>query len=125
MNTDTEHGAVAIRYVKGFPSLASFIASDRDKTTVIFKRFDMLSARNLLYLQSELAELQARQELFDKEDLNASKAVKQCARNWHDFLHQAEENEGQKERMKLVKQIRETIKEYRTHCAYPSARCDC
>lgn len=51
--------------LSGFPSLVAFIASDRDRTTLIYKRFDELAARNLLYLQSELAKLQAQQHLYD------------------------------------------------------------
>ena len=58
-----------ICYVKGYPSLAAFIASDSDKSTAIYRRFDRLSARNLLYLQSELVELEAQQDALDEEDL--------------------------------------------------------
>ena len=60
MHSDVENDAVKISYLKGYPSLAAFIASDKDKSTVIYRRFDRLSARNLLYLQSELAELEAK-----------------------------------------------------------------
>lgn len=49
-------------YVHGFGSLASFIASDEDHSTSIYKRFDDLASRNLLYFQSELAELAALQQ---------------------------------------------------------------
>jgi hypothetical protein len=56
--TDVETGR--IRPLDGFPSLADFIASDHDRTSLVFKRFDKLAARNLLYLQSELAELEAK-----------------------------------------------------------------
>ena len=40
---------VLVRYVKGYPSLAAFIASDADRSTQIYRRFDRLAARNLLY----------------------------------------------------------------------------
>jgi hypothetical protein len=56
--TDVELGRA--RPLDGFPSLANFIASDHDRTSLVFRRFDKLAARNLLYLQSELAELEAR-----------------------------------------------------------------
>jgi hypothetical protein len=49
-----------IRPLVGFPSLADLIGSDPDRTSLVFRRFDKLAARNLLYLQSELAELEAR-----------------------------------------------------------------
>jgi len=109
----------------GFPSLAAFIASDKDKSTAIFRRFDKLSARNLLYLQSQLAELEARQELYDKEDAEiedraGQMTALQCARNWADFKENARSSEPQKARMDLVKEIRETMKEYREHVCFRS-----
>jgi hypothetical protein len=102
----------------GFPSLATFIASDPDHTSLVFKRFDKLAARNLLYLQSELAELQAKQDHFDVQDLsleNGSRRNRECAMNWESFSAASQEpdNEKQKERMKLVIDIRAKLKEYR------------
>jgi hypothetical protein len=55
--SDVETGR--IRPLDGFPSLSEFVASDLDRTSLVFRRFDRLAARNLLYLQSELAELEA------------------------------------------------------------------
>jgi hypothetical protein len=55
---DVEIGRV--RPLDGFPSLSDFIASDHDRTSLVFRRFDRLAARNLLYLQSELAALEAK-----------------------------------------------------------------
>lgn len=103
------------QHLSGYPSLAAFIGSDRDRTTFIFKRFDELAARNMLYLQSELAELQWKQQAFDEEDLKADMATKQCARNYADFENAAtqHQNSRQKERKELVKKIRCTLKEYR------------
>jgi hypothetical protein len=42
----------------GFPSLAHFMSEDTEGA--IFHKFDRLSARNLLYLQSNLNELRAK-----------------------------------------------------------------
>ncbi|PMD28758.1 hypothetical protein L207DRAFT_521400 [Hyaloscypha variabilis F] len=50
----------------GFPSLSHFIAEDTEGA--IFLKFDRLSARNLLYLQSNLNELQARLGELDRID---------------------------------------------------------
>jgi hypothetical protein len=47
---------------------AAFIVLDKDRGTSLFKRFDEPSMRNLLYLQSRVACLAAKQEKFDKED---------------------------------------------------------
>ncbi|KAF2828506.1 hypothetical protein CC86DRAFT_437849 [Ophiobolus disseminans] len=111
-----------IHHLAGYPSLAAFIASDRDRTTLIYKRFDELAARNLLYLQSELAELQSKQRAFDQEDLVADMHTKQCARNYTDFKKAALVNGGAKQeaRWKLAKQVRETLKEYREALLFES-----
>lgn len=58
MNQNLEDGVIETRYVQGYASLAAFIANDKVKSTAIYRRFDQLSARNLLYLQSELIDLQ-------------------------------------------------------------------
>ncbi|CAN9145643.1 unnamed protein product [Alternaria alternata] len=110
-----------IQFLSGYPSLARFIASDRDRTTLIYKRFDELAARNLLYLQSELAELQARQRAFDQHDLTATLGTKQCSRNFADFQKSMRaDDERQKDRWKLMKDIRETLKEYREALLFES-----
>jgi hypothetical protein len=118
MTSDVEK-SIEIRYVSGFPSLSAFIASDPDHSTAIFKRFDRLSARNLLYLQSELAELQARQDALDREDQKAAQTdswreVKESARDWNAFVASAADNgsERAKAQMDLVEQIRVKLKEY-------------
>ena len=110
-----------LHYLPGYPSLSNFIASDRDRTTLIYKRYDELAARNLLYLQSELAELRARQHAFDQADLHAKLETKQCARNFADFQKSTQADDfDQKERWKLMKQIRETLKEYREALLFES-----
>jgi hypothetical protein len=98
--------------LNGYPSLSTFIVSDNDRSTFIYRRFDRLSTRNLLYLQSELAELEARQIAYDTEDVEGAMTDKQCARNWADFKSQSQDNERQRKRMILVKEIRETLEEY-------------
>ena len=110
----TSDNKIQIRHVKGYPSLANFIASDHDKSTAIFRRFDRLSARNLLYLQSELVQLEARQARYDAEDLERATEEKTSARDWDVFQAKAEEhgNVKEKERMALVLEIRAKIKEY-------------
>jgi hypothetical protein len=110
-----------LHYLPGFPSLANFIASDRDRTTLIYKRYDELAARNLLYLQSELAELETKQRKFDQEDVLADMPTKQCARNFADFQKAVQTNDArQKERWELVKQVRVTLKEYREALLFES-----
>jgi hypothetical protein len=119
MAHDVENDALEVVYVKGYPSLAAFIASDLDKSTAIYRRFDRLSARNLLYLQSELQELEARQDALDAEDLHGDLQAKKSARNWQVLKKRAKEqnNEREKERLELVFEIRDKLKEYSAYDA--------
>ena len=116
MVNDIEKDAVKVVYVKGYPSLAAFIASDRDKSTAIYRRFDRLSARNLLYMQSELQELEERQDTLDAEDLHGDLQAKKSARNWQVLKKRAkqQDNKREKDRLELVLEIREKLKEYST-----------
>ena len=76
-------------YVHGFGSLAAFIADDEDHATSIYKRFNGLAARNLLYYQSELAELAALQQQYDIEDCDGLEdgmkafTVRRYNQNWN------------------------------------------
>lgn len=117
MSKDLERDTVVVTYINGYPSLASFIASDRDHSTSLYRRFDRLAARNLLYLQSELLELEARQDAFDADDLRDAihnEEVKASVRNWEVLTRRAAEpnNRREKERIELIKEITEKIKEY-------------
>jgi hypothetical protein len=98
--------------------MASKIASDIDKTTTIYRRFDELPSRNLLFYQAELAELEDLQREYDKEDLNEKDQVSiECQRDWSEFdKHAAEEGlvqKREKEKMELAMKIREKLEKYR------------
>ena len=55
--------------IRGYPSLAKFIISDSSgKCAQIYRGFHELAARNLLHMQSQLAELETQQRAFDEED---------------------------------------------------------
>ncbi|CAG7561059.1 unnamed protein product [Fusarium equiseti] len=95
-------------YIDGYPSLSYFIASDKDGTSAIFKRFNRLAARDLLILQSELAELEAKLDSFDEEDRTSRESL-QALRNWKDYKAR---NEEDSERRKVLQQIHNTLKEY-------------
>jgi hypothetical protein len=53
-------------YLSGYPSFAAFIHQDPD--AAIYRKFERLSARNLLYLQSELHDLEGQLQALDRED---------------------------------------------------------
>jgi len=81
MSASAEDGRVQVNYVNGYASLATFIASDSDRSTAIYRRFDTLSARILLHLQSELEELEAELEQLDGEDTKGTTHEKAGMRN--------------------------------------------
>lgn len=51
----------------GFPPGAAFIAEDPDKTTTVHRRFERLAARNILYIESELIDLERQQDTLDEK----------------------------------------------------------
>ncbi|KAH9209295.1 hypothetical protein DL95DRAFT_466970 [Leptodontidium sp. 2 PMI_412] len=62
---DIELGQRKVPFINGFPSTASFIASDPDHCFSVYLTFPKLSSRNLLYLEAELWELQQEQDAMD------------------------------------------------------------
>ena len=119
-NLDVELASQPANPARGFALVASKIASDSDKTTTIYRRFDELSARNLLFYQAELAELEGQQSDYDEVDLNAKdQASIECQRDWSEFEKHANEDENgmvqrrEKEKMNLAMKIREKLEKYR------------
>lgn len=103
--------------LQGYPTFAQFIARDSD--AAIYRKFSHLSARNLLYLQSELHELEERLQTLDaedgkhpgnEEDLDGQQAQK-SARNWDRYSDMT--NDRACQHRALQKEIRAKIKEYR------------
>ena len=74
--------------LSGFPQTAHFLAADPDKSTVIFRRFDKVSIRNLLNLEGRVAALEAFQEDLDREDFlynQDEEDIPEVAQSWEDF----------------------------------------
>lgn len=102
-------------YVNGYASVAEFIARDRDNTSTIYRRFDRVAARNLLYLQSKLQRLEAIQDNLDGQDLRTNdKESKKAATSWENFISLATMREAEKRRMEIAEEIQKTIKTYRS-----------
>ena len=96
----------------GYPTLANFIASDKD--AAIYRKFEKLSARCLLYQQSELHDLEQQLEqldLADSRDIDDDEA-QQAAVSWDHYASSATEK-GQKRR-ELIMRIKAKLKAYRT-----------
>ena len=99
----------------GYPSFANFIAEDAD--AAIYRKYERLSARNLLYLQSELHELEGELEELDARDFEEREVhdseAQKIARYWKSYSRC--DSERAVKRRKLQDKIRKKIKEYRTH----------
>jgi len=111
-----------VKPINGFPRVADKIASDPDKTTTIYRRFNRLSARNLLFLEAEIAELEALQNKYDADDLLAANQVAiECHSDWRKFERYANEKDqdgkllqpNQAVKMDLALKIKRKLKEYR------------
>ena len=103
---------------RGFALVAAKINSDNDKTSNIYRRFDELSARNLLFYQAEIAELEEELVFLDDEDSKAKDEISvACQMDWSSFRKHAETGELPKtretEKMELVMKIRDKLERYR------------
>ncbi|KAG8533930.1 uncharacterized protein KY384_001671 [Bacidia gigantensis] len=94
----------------GYPTFADFIA--RDKDAAIYRKFESLSARNLLYQQSELQELEGQLENLDREDSKNidDQEARQAAVSWEHFAKNT--NVRARKRRGLQSKIRMKLKQY-------------
>ena len=119
--------------INGFPSVAAKIDSDKDKTTTLYRRFDRLSARNILFLQAELAELEAELDVHDANDLrDGDLDTKRCHSDWRQFVKCAQEDcngrvarPRERTKMDLAMKVRDKLKEYRWLMTSPITRNRC
>ncbi|KAL3471206.1 hypothetical protein BJX99DRAFT_263485 [Aspergillus californicus] len=84
----------------GYPKLAAFIS--KDKEYAVFRKFQALNTRNLLYLQSELSYLETKLEQHDAE----------LAANSPDDLKSWPSFRADTARMNLIIKIRKTLAIY-------------
>lgn len=98
----------------GFAAFSRLLASDKDRFLMVFRRFDGLAAQNLVYLQSELDHLQCALYKMDiADEYNTypgpeEMTRRQCLLEWGALKKQSV-------RLKLIKNIRTTMKDYRTY----------
>lgn len=100
----------------GFPILAQRIALNPDYESFIFRKFDRLSARSLLHLESKLAYLEYKLDQADDQAASGSadNETRRSIRTWEAFEQNAEDpTRPEHTRMKMAGQILETLKEYR------------
>ena len=99
--------------LEGFPSFALFIARDGD--AAIFRKYAQLSARNLLYLQSELHELEQQLLQLDREDAKDidNEEARAAAREWRYYSDPGNIRAGQ--HRVLQEKIGLKLNEYRAY----------
>lgn len=101
---------------EGFANVARWINIDPDNESFIYRRFNQLAARNLLYLQSELLAIETQFDELDKNDaLSDDMNLKDSARTWEILMDLYENgNTEAKARMDLIVKLRAKLKEYRS-----------
>jgi hypothetical protein len=103
--------------VNEFPSLADFIAKDKERSTSVFRSYYRLTSLNLLYLKAELFGLEKRQDELDGQDLQGDLTSKQYARD--SSMLNTSDDERCVERRELFTMCRAKIKEYRKYYVVP------
>ena len=96
--------------LEGYPSFAEFIAKDIE--AAIYRKFTRLSARNLLYLQSELHDLERQLQQLDREDAAGldNDEARKTARHWKHYSDH--DNVKSSRQRALQRNIRTKLKEY-------------
>ena len=113
-SSDIELATQRDQYPNGFASVAAFIARDQDNTSTIYRRFDRLAARNLLYLQAKLQKLETIQDELDQESLRSpDEDSTRAATSWEEFEALAKTRETERKLMEVAEEIEVAIKKYR------------
>lgn len=106
-------------YVAGYTDLSEFISSDPQLS--IYRRYDRLATRNLVYLEAEMQLLEIRLQKIDEQELELTKACCQEekesteveARCWEVFEQEAKKQQSRASvKMELAIKLKETVKEY-------------
>lgn len=113
----TNQDAPPLERQGGYAAAASWLARDPDNETFIFRRFDKLAAVNLLYMQSDILELEKRLDDMHLVTVGSHDMdLKDAASTWETLVHQCRSNNsGQdaKDRLGLIMELRSKLKEYR------------
>lgn len=98
--------------MEGYPRLA--VLQGTYPELAIYRRFSILNARNLLYLQAEIVDLEDQLNRYTIEDLNSDETEKKkYSRNWF-YLSRLSEGDVHNSQWHTALQIREKLREYST-----------
>lgn len=89
----------------------------------MYRRFRRLAARNLLYMQSEVASLEHKLHRMDRDDrckIDTPEGVNafQCAIDWDSLRRLESTDDEARERLALIMDIRKLMREYRTYSVF-------
>ena len=90
----------------GYTNLASLMGKNPE--VAIFRRFSALNAKNLLYLQAELVNLEARLQRYAADSANSRNGVYEI--DW--FALSRSEKDGDRRQWDTFLEIRAKLKEY-------------
>lgn len=112
--SDIEIAPSRKEYPNGFASVAAFIAKDQDNTSTIYRRFDRLTARNLLYLQAKVQKLETVLDELDDEDLRTGdEQSARAATSWEEFEALSKTRDREQKRMGVAGEVEVAIRTYR------------
>ncbi|RMY65842.1 hypothetical protein D0863_08844 [Hortaea werneckii] len=102
-------------YLPGFEEVAAFISTEDEGG--MYRRFRRLAARNLLYMQSEVASLEHKLHRMDRDDrckIDTPEGVNafQCAIDWDSLRRLESTDDEARERLALIMDIRKLMREY-------------
>ncbi|GAB1737253.1 hypothetical protein NU219Hw_g1182t1 [Hortaea werneckii] len=102
-------------YLPGFEEVAASISTENEGG--MYRRFRRLAARNLLYMQSELASLEEKLHRMDQGDMRKIDTPEgvnafQCAIDWDALRRLEPTNDKAGERLALIMDIRKLMREY-------------
>ncbi|KAK3635609.1 hypothetical protein LTR56_014649 [Elasticomyces elasticus] len=97
----------------GYPAVASFISSDPDSESFVFRKFNTLTARKLLHAQAELLDLEHRLAEFDAQAAAGyDHELHLSAREWERLTANAKVRSQEKDRMELMDEIEVKLEKY-------------
>ena len=107
---------------EGYPALADWISADPDGETLIYRKFDRLSARYLLYQQAQLFALEAQLDEVEREMCySADVTRRESLRRWETFIVHAQDPKRPEHRLDaLLEKIETKLTAYRTSGPYLS-----
>jgi hypothetical protein len=98
----------------GYPAVSRFISSDLDGESYVFRKFRTLTARKLLYMQSQILELEEQLADFDRAAAASPDwELHLAARSWERLIANAESREKEKQIKKVIDEIETKLDNYR------------